>query len=164
MNKDGFLTNVLSRIDSKTRVRQQEIEQSLIGRSVITQYNGRIYQISGIVWDMTTDSTFTWDKQGKNSPQYVSYSKFYEEKYGIHLKNKKQPFAVSIIRGNINPMKVYLPLEVLNLINLSDVERENYDLMNQINRNIQIKPNDRVNKLKAFANNLNLQSDLKLWK
>lgn len=163
LNKDGFLTDELSKLDSKTRVRQQEIEQSLIGRSVITQYNGRIYQISGIVWDMTTDSTFLWDKQGKNSPQYVSYSKFYEEKYGIYLKNKKQPFVVSIIRGNINPMKVYLPLEVLNLINLSDAERENYDLMNQINRNIQIKPNDRVNKLKAFINNLNLQSDLKLW-
>lgn len=154
-------TSIYDELNSNelNKLTKSELKESLIGRSAITQYNNRIYQISDIEWEMTTESTFLWDKQCKNAPQQVTYAHYFWEKYGIHLQHKVQPFAVSIVRGS----KVYLPTEVLNLINLSDAERENYKLMNQITEKVQINPKNRVQQLEEIASNPKFQTDLKHW-
>ncbi len=64
-------------------------ESVLIGLSVLTRYNNKMYRIDEILFDKNPMSTF--DYQG--SP--IAFADYYKKNYDIDVKDKRQPLLLS---------------------------------------------------------------------
>ena len=64
-------------------------QRLLIGLSVITRYNNKMYRIDEILFDMNPLSTF--DCQGES----VSYVDYYKKRYNIDIIDKEQPMLLN---------------------------------------------------------------------
>lgn len=62
----------------------------MIGTVVLTQYNNNTYRIEDVDFSTTPDSSFAL-KNGDN----ITYTNYYRTKYGITIRNSKQPMLVT---------------------------------------------------------------------
>ncbi len=67
----------------------QTAQDVLIGQSVLTRYNNKMYRIDEILFDKNPQSIF--DCQGE--PR--SYVDYYKRQYNIEIKDKGQPMLLN---------------------------------------------------------------------
>lgn len=67
----------------------QTAQDVLIGLSVLTRYNNKMYRIDEILFDKNPQSIF--DCQGEP----VSYVDYYKRQYNIEIKDKGQPMLLN---------------------------------------------------------------------
>jgi aubergine-like protein len=63
---------------------------TLVGNTVMTNYNNKTYRIDDIVWDQCPEDTFEKKDQSK-----ISFVDYYRENYNINIDNKRQPLLLS---------------------------------------------------------------------
>lgn len=75
--------------------RSKDEVNALVGSTVITRY-GRIktYTIQKIDFNLTPKSTFYSDKRAGQ----ISFMDYYQEAYGLKIKDKNQPLVEAILR------------------------------------------------------------------
>lgn len=67
----------------------QTAQEVLIGLSVLTRYNNKMYRIDEILFDKNPQSTF--ECQGIT----MQFLEYYKKQYNIDIKDKLQPLLVS---------------------------------------------------------------------
>lgn len=164
----------------------EEIDALLNGRTFFTKHNKKVYQIEAIAWDIHPTSTFLCTSMPTqpnpalaNTPNLttnavqtreISYAQYFQEKYNVRLVEMNQSFILCSVRqgmrrGNQTGTnnQIYIPTELAVLINLSDTEREDFSLMQEITQATQFSPLDRQHKLTDFVRDARLNRELGKW-
>jgi len=144
----------------------RSVEKALLGAIVITRYNNQTYRVDEIDWDKTPSDEF----DGRNGEK-MSYQKYYSEKYNKSIRDPKQPLIITIPKireqrsGNTGP--IYLVPELCNMTGLSDEQRANFKLMQDMGAFTRQDPVKRTQTLKKFSERLNnnpqVNEDMKAW-
>ena len=77
----------------EAEVLRSSMEKALLGCIVTTMNRNKTFRIDDIAWDMSPTTEFTM-KNGES----VSLVKYYADKYGITIRDTKQPLIVSYQR------------------------------------------------------------------
>jgi len=129
---------------------RQMAQKLLLGAIVMTKYNNKTYRIDDILWDKSPSDTFP----GRDGAE-TSYVKYYKERYGITIKDTKQPLIVSmpkksdLRRGFEGP--VHLIPELSFMTGLSDDQRANFKLMKDVGTYTRQPPPERFKTLMGFS-------------
>jgi len=129
---------------------KQMAQKLLLGAIVMTKYNNKTYRIDDILWDKSPSDTFP----GRDGTQ-MSYVKYYKDRYGITIRDPKQPLIVSmpkkseIRRGFDGP--VHLIPELSFMTGLSDDQRANFKLMKDVGVYTRQPPPERFKTLIKFS-------------
>lgn len=137
-----FEGGLLLQIDSATRVMRTETVhdilatcmkkgdrdeaiRAIVGSSAITRYNNKSYKIDDIAFDASPSDTF--EMGGKP----MTFAEYYKKRYGILIKDEKQPLLVSF-QKQINqpkdtpPMEIRLVPELCFLAGMTDAQRQDF--------------------------------------
>ena len=68
---------------------QKTATDTLVGLSVLTRYNNKMYRIDEILFDKNPMSTFDY----KGNP--ITFVDYYKNHYDIEIKDKGQPLLLS---------------------------------------------------------------------
>ena len=137
---------------------KQRIADELVGNVVITLYNKKTYIVDDIDWDRNPDTTF----QKKDGTE-ISFYRYYKDRYPNLIDasfDRKQPLLVSMPskqdyhRGDAEPQSVLLVPQLCNMTGLSQKQREDYRVMNDLNVHLQLPPDRRVSRITAFMDRL----------
>ncbi len=60
----------------------------MIGATVMTNYNKKMYVVDDIEFNIRIDSTF--EQHGKNGEESISYIDYYEKRWNLEIKDKNQ--------------------------------------------------------------------------
>jgi len=129
---------------------RQMAQKLLLGAIVMTKYNNKTYRIDDILWDKTASDTFP-----KRDGTQISYVQYYKERYGLTIRDPKQPLIVSMPkksdmrRGFEGP--VHLIPELSFMTGLSDDQRANFKLMKSVGEYTRQPPPERMKTLLKFA-------------
>lgn len=128
---------------------------------MITRYNNKLYRIDNIDFEMNPTSTF--DSSGES----VTFADYYKRQYNITIKDLKQPLLISrkerFINGQDKPLEIILCLipELCYLSGLSDPMRADTRLMRDIAAHTRVTPNQRINALRIFCENVRKSDEAK---
>lgn len=64
--------DIIKKIKTESRDFKKQVEQTLLGATVLTKYNNKTYRIDEITYDVSPKSTF---KMRENDVSYVDYYK-----------------------------------------------------------------------------------------
>ncbi|XP_059092216.1 piwi-like protein Siwi [Tigriopus californicus] len=126
------------------------ISKKLIGAIVYAAHNQKTYRIDDI--DFNKNATSTFQKKDGSSISFVDY---YKTRHGLTI-NPKQPLLISQprdrdIRGGKNDLCILVP-ELCKMTGLSDDQRNNFHLMQEISTYTRMVPEKRVQSLIEFSN------------
>ena len=154
------MINCMRGSDGKARV-----QKLLLGEVVMTRYNNNTYRIDDIAWDKNPTDKFP-RREGE-----ITFLQYYKERYGITIKDVKQPLIVSmpkksdLRRGIEGP--VYLVPETCYMTGLSDDQRNNFKLMRSVGDITRQTPPKRIDSLLKFAKSVSdkasISSEMKSW-
>ncbi|CAH0720363.1 unnamed protein product, partial [Brenthis ino] len=143
----------------------------LIGCSVMTTYNKKLFRVDSIDDTMTPRSTF--EKNDKGQMVKISFIDYYKKNYGIDIMDPDQPLLISRdtkrMPGSEQPVDFMICLvpELCQLTGLSDDQRSNFRLMKDVATYTRITPNQRHAAFKKYIqnvlNNEKAKSRLKGW-
>lgn len=71
--------DIIKKIRTESREFKKQVEQTLLGATVLTKYNNKTYRIDEITYDVTPMSTF---KMRENDVSYIDYYKVSEIRTG----------------------------------------------------------------------------------
>lgn len=134
----------------RDREGRNSAQKLLLGAIVITRYNNKTYRIDDIAWDKNPSQTFP-----KRDGSEISYAQYYKERYGITIRDLKQPLIISMPKrseiraGQEGP--VYLVPETCNMTGLSDEQRANFKLMKALGEYTRQAPPERLKSLEIFS-------------
>lgn len=149
------------------------INQTVIGMTVLTEYNNKTYRIDEIDFNINPQSTFD-TRDGK-----TSFSDYYTKRYGIKIRDLNQPLLLSKakerdLRGGGSEIIALVP-ELCRATGLSEQMRNNFQLTRAMSEYTRMAPDKRTEKLLQFNQRLlrtedsmtvlremNLQLDTKL--
>lgn len=121
----------------------------LIGQVVLTSYgNTATYKVDDVDFDSSPDSTF--DMKGKKT----SYREYYETKYGVKIKDSRQPMLISRPKardergGRDTP--IYLVPELCRMTGITDEMRNNMNLMRAMADRTRMDSKTRQDRLLVF--------------
>lgn len=141
---------------------KRNVEQAVLGATVLTRYNNKCYRIDEVLWNMNPLSTFT-----KGNGEEISYADYYKNHYDITIRDLKQPLLLHYETrrksGTEQPEEIklcFIP-ELSYLTGLTDTMREDFRVMKDIASYTRITPNQRVNSLRTFIRNVNSNADVK---
>ena len=132
-----------------------EIKDGLIGTSLLANYLGyRYYKIDDIDFKQNPESTFT-TKEGEKT-----YLQYYKSKYGLDIKDKRQPLIISYLKrkdaqGKEVEHKVCLIPEFCQMTGMTDEARNDFKAMKEMAYFTKLEPTDRMDRVKDHVNNLN---------
>lgn len=131
------------------------IMKDLIGSSVITRYNNASYIVHDITWEI--DPTHTFDTVG--GP--IRYIDYFQNQYNVKIEDKNQPMLVhrTSVRVSGQTEKeerlIMLVPELSYMTGLTDGMRADMRVMKDIAQFTRVTPNQRMNSLRKFINNIN---------
>ncbi|KAL4512578.1 hypothetical protein ABPG72_020415 [Tetrahymena utriculariae] len=118
----------------------------LSGLSVITKYNNyQTYLIDRVDDKKTPNSTFL----NSRTNTQITFAQYYKERYGIQIKDMKQPLLVhkrKYREANTNVQiveDVYLIPEICNMTGMTDEQRANYQAMKEVATHTKLTPQER---------------------
>lgn len=132
-----------------------EIKETLISTSVLADYLGfRYYKVDDIDFKQNPLSTFT-SKEGE-----VTYVQYFKKKYGVNIKDTKQPLIISYLRrrdteGKEIERKVCLIPELCRMTGLTDEARNDFGVMKELAYYTKLEPTDRMDRVADHVRNLN---------
>lgn len=98
------------------------INEALVGNSVFTTYgNNKIYSINEVIYNKSPE-TLVFEHQGKNK----NLLQYYKERYGVEIKDKRQPLLKSIVKNRTEEVIVMLVPELCRMTGLTDEMRKNF--------------------------------------
>ncbi|XP_058800453.1 WASH complex subunit 4-like [Phymastichus coffea] len=132
---------------------KREFSHQVLGVVVLTDYNNNTYRVDDIDYEVSPSSTFK-KKDGTD----ITYRDYYQEKYGIRIGDMSQPLLVSKSKPRDRRAgkaeTVYLIPELCRSTGLTDVMRNNFQLMKALAQYTRVSPADRIDKLKNFNDRL----------
>ncbi|XP_073999253.1 piwi-like protein Siwi [Rhodnius prolixus] len=144
---------------------EERFAQAIVGASVLTPYNNRIYRVDDVDFGSSPLSFF---KQGNKRVTFIEY---YCTRYSLKISNIRQPLLIShpkksdLLEGHSN--NVVLIPELCCLIGVSEEMRYNVQLMKHLEKFTKIRPSAMMNKITAFMNRLTTNQQVKeefsLW-
>lgn len=87
-------------MSKKSSYFHQTAQEVLIGLSVLTRYNNKMYRIDEILFDKNPASTF--ECQGNQ----MSFIEYYKKQYNIDIQDKGQPLLLN--RYSLKCSEIYL--------------------------------------------------------
>ncbi|XP_023936797.2 piwi-like protein Ago3 [Bicyclus anynana] len=143
----------------------------LVGSSVMTTYNKKLFRVDSI--DDTMNPMSTFEKNEKGQMVKISFIEYYKKNYGIDIMNTTQPMLISreskTLPGNEHKTDFMICLvpELCQLTGLTDSQRSNFRLMKDVATYTRITPNQRHAAFKKFIRNVmeneKAKSRLKGW-
>ncbi|KAK4035484.1 hypothetical protein OUZ56_027572 [Daphnia magna] len=132
----------------------QTAQEVLIGLSVLTRYNNKMYRIDEILFDKNPQSTF--DCQGEP----MSYVDYYKKQYNIDIKDKGQPMLLNRLKKKMQGKEdetvlVCLVPELCYLTGLDDRLRKNFTIMRSLATHTKVAPMARVKALASYIDSVN---------
>ncbi|XP_050457731.1 piwi-like protein Siwi [Cataglyphis hispanica] len=148
------LVDILNSCYQEDRQRYREnFVNTVIGTVVLTHYNNNTYRIEDVDFSTTPTSSFPLKNGDK-----ITYIDYYKKKYGIVIKNQRQPMLVTKSktrdRQAAEAERVYLVPELCRATGLTDFMRENYRLMASVATHTRLSPRARIGKLMNFNQRL----------
>ncbi|XP_026756481.2 piwi-like protein Ago3 [Galleria mellonella] len=137
---------------------KKALSERLIGCSVMTTYNKKLFRVDSIDDTMTPRSTF--EKNEKGEMVKISYIDYYKKNYGIDIEDWDQPMLISRdtkhMPGSEAPTDFMICLvpELCQLTGLTDDQRSNFRLMKDVATYTRITPNQRHAAFKKFIQNV----------
>nr|CAD7392146.1 unnamed protein product [Timema cristinae] len=132
---------------------KDELFKAVIGQSVLTRYNNKLYRVDDLMWNKTPADTF--EKHGK----LTTFAEYYKDQYDLAISDMNQPLLVSRVKSKFKDETreqiVCLVPELCYLTGLTDSMRNDYQLMKSIAMYTRITPNQRQLALQKFINNVN---------
>lgn len=127
------------------------------GSPILRRYgNPKIYRIEEIDYKQNPKCLFYFTKEGKE----VSYIYYYKVEYGVEIKNQNQPLIkVSQMKKN-HTMKegfkefIYLVPELVSLTGLTDQQRGDFKLMQNLAQFTKLTAAERMKQTKKMLNYL----------
>lgn len=132
--------------------------ETLVGCSVMTTYNKKLYRVDSIDYDSSPMSTF--ERKEKGEIVKVTYVEYYKKNYGIDIMDYNQPLLISRkskkVVGEAEPTDFIFCLipELCQMTGLSDDQRNDYTLMKDVATYTRITPNQRHAAFKQFITNV----------
>ncbi|XP_073978510.1 piwi-like protein Ago3 isoform X2 [Rhodnius prolixus] len=143
-------------VDSRTW--KDEFIKLVIGQTVLTRYNNKMYRVDDVSFDESPK-----DKFEKKDGTKMSYIDYYFQHYNIKISNTSQPLLKSRVRGRMKGMK----MELVNLVpelchssGLTETIRADMRAMKDIAQTTRISPSQRQFALNEFINSINSNSDV----
>lgn len=131
---------------------------AIVGNSVLTRYNNKIYRVDDIDFDHNPQNTFPY-KDGSQ----MSYANYYEKQYNIKITDYSQPLLKSRVKSRIKgqPEMALVDLipELCYLSGLTDEMRADMRVMKDVAQYTRISPGQRQYALREFIRNINSNSD-----
>ncbi|XP_032519044.2 piwi-like protein Ago3 [Danaus plexippus] len=133
------------------------ISDALIGTSVMTTYNKKLFRVDSI--DDTINPRSTFEKNEKGKMVKITYLEYYKNK-GIDIMDMDQPMLISRdskrMPGSeeITDFMICLVPELCQLTGLSDSQRSNFKLMKDVATYTRITPNQRHAAFKKYIQNV----------
>eukprot|EP01133_Synstelium_polycarpum_P002461 gene2461-2798_t len=143
--------SVLSFIEKgfQDRLTDRAVEESLVGKIVITKYNNRTYRVASIDFKMNPKSTF--ESKGVTT----SFERYYRENYPEHtIRDMRQPLISTEVKSRGVKEIIYLVPELCFLTGISEEILSNYQIMSSLSNTTNIGATDRHQKLKSFVQSL----------
>jgi len=145
---------------------QADLDKALLGQIVITKYNMKTYRIHEVKMDLNPSLEFE-DSKG-NKKNFITY---YRERWNMTIRDTKQPMIISIPKErDMKGMKqgpVQLVPELCNMTGLSDAQRADFRLMQDVAVYTRMDPKAKEKSLMAFAkrvqDNPEIKALLDLW-
>ncbi|KDR12118.1 piwi-like protein Ago3 [Zootermopsis nevadensis] len=131
------------------------VQKTIIGVTVLTRYNNRVYRIDDIDWNQSPSSTFS-----THIGETISFKDYYKKHYDIDIQDLEQPLLLNRmkvrIRGHQNELEqlVCLVPELCFLTGLTDDMKNDFHVMKEIAMYTRITPNQRQVALKKFMKNI----------
>ncbi|ENN72042.1 hypothetical protein D910_08708 [Dendroctonus ponderosae] len=141
----------------RARDPRHEFLNKIIGSIVLTKYNNKTYKVDDVDFSQTAASSFKL-RDGKPTGSDITYIKYYENRYKLHVKIKDQPILISRskpreIRAGMPEIVALLP-EFCSMTGLTDRQRENFQLMKAMGDHTRVNPGERMDKLLRFIDRL----------
>ncbi|XP_050528638.1 piwi-like protein Siwi [Daktulosphaira vitifoliae] len=129
----------------------------VIGATVMTTYNKKMYRINEVEETSNPSSTFL-----KKDGSKISYIQYYQEKYELVIKNNNQPMLISKNKkkNTTEETLIYLVPEFCLMTGLSESLRNNFNLMRDLADHTRVDPSERYKRLMNF--NRRLQGNEKI--
>ncbi|XP_072944718.1 piwi-like protein Ago3 [Epargyreus clarus] len=137
---------------------KRALAEKLIGCSVMTTYNNKLFRVDSIDDTMTPKSTF--EKNEKGQLITISYIDYYKNNYGIDIKDWNQPMLISrdskLMPGSEEKTDFMICLvpELCQLTGLTEDQRSNFRLMKDVATYTRITPNQRHAAFKKYIQNV----------
>lgn len=128
------------------------LEREVVGCVVLTQYNNKTYRVDDIDWEKNPASTFNF------KGEQISYAEYMKRKYGIEIKDMRQPLLISRAsardrRAGVDEIICLIP-EVCHCTGLTDAMRGNHRLMQDLAVHTRVDPAQRIQGLMDFNRRL----------
>ncbi|KAJ8714986.1 hypothetical protein PYW08_004967 [Mythimna loreyi] len=133
---------------------KKAMAERLVGCSVMTMYNKKMFRVDSI--DDTQSPKSTFEKMVDGKPVQVSFIDYYKNNYGIEIKDWDQPLLISRdskrMPGQEKPTDFMICLipELCQLTGLTDDQRSNFRLMKDVATYTKITPNQRHAAFKKY--------------
>ncbi|KAM3965654.1 argonaute 3 [Aphomia sociella] len=137
---------------------KKALSERLIGCSVMTSYNKKLFRVDSIDDTMTPKSTFEKNENGQMVK--ITYIDYYKKNYGIDIEDWDQPMLISRdtkrMPGSEAPTDFMICLvpELCQLTGLTDEQRNNFRLMKDVATYTRITPNQRHAAFKKYIQNV----------
>ncbi|XP_013180171.1 PREDICTED: protein argonaute-3 [Papilio xuthus] len=137
---------------------KRAMTDKLIGSSVMTTYNKKLFRIDSIDDSMTPRSTF--EKLENGQPVQISFIDYYKKNYGIDIMDWEQPLLISRDTKRLpgsekaTDFMICLVPELCQLTGLTDDQRSNFRLMKDVATYTRITPNQRHAAFKKYIQNV----------
>lgn len=135
---------------------KEEMQNLLLGMTVLTRYNNKTYVIHDIMWNGSPSDTFT-SHEGRE----ISYVEYYRSHYNIIIKDTNQPLLLNkkIKRlpgvANVEEFLVCLIPELCHVTGLTDQMRADFRVMKDVAQHTRISPSQRIHALKGYLKRVN---------
>ncbi|XP_045537289.1 piwi-like protein Ago3 isoform X2 [Papilio machaon] len=137
---------------------KRAMTDKLIGSSVMTTYNKKLFRVDSIDDTMTPRSTF--EKLENGQPVQISFIDYYKKNYGIEIMDWEQPLLISRDTKRLpgseqaTDFMICLVPELCQLTGLTDDQRSNFRLMKDVATYTRITPNQRHAAFKKYIQNV----------
>ncbi|XP_048478794.1 piwi-like protein Ago3 [Plutella xylostella] len=137
---------------------KKSVSEILIGCSVMTTYNKKLFRVDSIDDSLTPRSTFVKTQDGQEVK--VSFVDYYKKNYGIDIMDMDQPMLISRdtkrMPGSEKPTDFMICLvpELCQMTGLTDNQRSNFRLMKDVATYTRITPNQRHAAFKQYIKNV----------
>ncbi|XP_041982210.1 piwi-like protein Ago3 [Aricia agestis] len=165
------LSLIKEAVDAQGANWKRLINDKLVGSSVMTTYNKKLFRVDSIDDSLTPRSTF--EKNEKGTLIKTTYIDYYKKNYGIDIMDPDQPLLISrqtkTMPGEDKPTDFMICLvpELCQLTGLTDDQRSNFHLMKDVATYTRITPNQRHHAFKKYIesvmNNETARNRLKGW-
>uniref|UniRef100_A0A914VYH8 Uncharacterized protein n=1 Tax=Plectus sambesii TaxID=2011161 RepID=A0A914VYH8_9BILA len=149
---------------------KRSIQNDIIGNTVMTMYNNKLYRIDDIIWDMNPTSILT-----KFDGTEITFAEYYQQQYDKVVTDMKQPLLFSRAKhrgqsGGQSPAEsrdVYLIPELCNLTGLTDAMRVDRRVMQALAQHTRLSPTKRIQSsleyLRKFHNTPDIKNVFGQW-